>query len=363
MGVEVVAPYPGGYHPGKDGQRLGGSLTEVMQAKYDKMGVDYRLNTKATEILMDENGAVSGLVVTAPNGTDYTISTKNVILATGGFFGSDEATKKYIPELAGNGTDESIGADGSGIELAEKVGGVPTLMEKGVCNAVSVFYNGVSRDLEGVVGGGGIAVNSKGERYVNEDSNFADFTAPTLKQDAVFVVMDQTVMDSLKDNPILSTEEIYVKADTIEELAKELGIDEAGLKATVEKYAEFVEAGEDTDFGKESLYSNLTSAPFYGVKTKLENHTCYGGIKVNNDAQVLKEDGSVIPGLFAAGEVALFKTAGRAPFPECIEMGKTAVIVAIESFGTIQEEPAEEEAEAVEGESSAEEVASSEKAE
>ncbi len=95
------------------------------------------------------------------------------------------------------------------------------------------------------------------------------------------------------------------KADTIEELAEKINIDPAVLKATVDRYNELCEKGEDEDFGKDAeLMVPIVEAPFYAVRSYCVTRGIAGGIKTNTAAEVLKEDGSTIPGLFASGAIA-----------------------------------------------------------
>jgi len=88
-----------------------------------------------------------------------------------------------------------------------------------------------------------------------------------------------------------------IQADTIEELATQLGLDPAALTATVEAYNN----GEDK-FGRTSM-GKVTVAPFYGVEVQPSSHYTMGGLAFNKDAQILDTEGNPIPGLYGAGEV------------------------------------------------------------
>ena len=103
----------------------------------------------------------------------------------------------------------------------------------------------------------------------------------------------------------------FTEADTLEALAEKLGIDGAQLTATVERYREAVDKGEDPDFGrKDSLFSKIYTAPFYGVLISPANQTTNGGINIDPVCRVLDEAGNPIPGLYAAGEVTNHKGHG-----------------------------------------------------
>ena len=96
---------------------------------------------------------------------------------------------------------------------------------------------------------------------------------------------------------------IIYKADTLEDLAKQIGCPSEALKTSVEKYNSYVDAGEDPDFGKNVFGTKIETAPFYAVIEKPSVHHTMGGLTINTDAEVLNEDGTAIKGLYAAGEV------------------------------------------------------------
>ena len=95
------------------------------------------------------------------------------------------------------------------------------------------------------------------------------------------------------------------KADTLEELAKQMNIDPAALRSTVERYNELCAQGEDTDLGKKAeLLLPVKNGPFYGVKNHIVLYSVLGGVKTNNNMQVLDAQGNPIAGLYAAGDMA-----------------------------------------------------------
>ena len=93
------------------------------------------------------------------------------------------------------------------------------------------------------------------------------------------------------------------RADTIEDLAKQIGIDPAVLKQTNDAFNKAVEAGKDNEFGRSLFGQKMDKAPFYASPRMPTVHHTMGGIEINLDTQVLDKNGNVIPGLYAAGEV------------------------------------------------------------
>lgn len=122
--------------------------------------------------------------------------------------------------------------------------------------------------------------------------------------------MDQAAMDARYDVSGLyipgTYENLFTKADTLEELAEKMGIDARQLVATVEEYNASVEKGVDEAFGREKALSKLETAPFYAASGKPSNHICAGGILTDGKAQVLDADNNPIEGLYAAAKPSIW---------------------------------------------------------
>ena len=319
-----------GSHYAVDGTRIGPKLVEVMRNVMDTRGIDYRLNTRAEEILM-EKGAVAGLRVKAPNGTEYTIHTPNVILCTGGYNASQEMLAEYNPPFVGTLTDACKGADGSGMKMAEACGGVLAYMDQTNYHGFATTWRGASRSLVTIQYMGAIAVNEQAKRFINERAAYEVVAFAVLDQDEVFCIADQAIMDipSVKADVGLSANmELYTVADTVEELAEKLGLDPEALAETISTYGEYVRNGEDLEFGKGAAFltSDFSTGPYYAVKVSPELHTNFGGIVTDADTHVLNSDGGIIPGLFAAGECAS-SPLQRNNNTLCVEMGRVAAQV------------------------------------
>ncbi|NLJ58622.1 MAG: FAD-dependent oxidoreductase, partial [Tissierellia bacterium] len=255
LGVEFGPVNLEWQHYGPDGARVGPYAMSAFQKALDERDIDYRLNTRATKIIM-EDGAVKGITVISPNDIEYNIYADAVILATGGFFANQEMVEKYDPEHAQFPTDVCIGADGSGMLMAEEVGAVLKYMDQANYHGIAAFWNGASRSLSLPAGNGAIAVNKDGQRYANEAGAYELLTEGTMAQEnsTVYTIMDQTIMDLdviKNDHGLSNIIEMYEVADTVEELAEKLGIDPEGLRTTIDNYGSYVRNGEDLEFGKD----------------------------------------------------------------------------------------------------------------
>lgn len=104
-----------------------------------------------------------------------------------------------------------------------------------------------------------------------------------------------------------STVPYFAKADTLEELAEKVNVDASGLVQTVERYNSFVANGNDEDFGRDAQYMNeeiASEGPYYIVEQLPRYATTLGGLKIDENLNVINTDGQVIEGLYAAGDVA-----------------------------------------------------------
>ena len=336
MGVEFGPVNLGWQHYGPGGARVGPFAIRAMHDQLDQRKIDYRLYTRATEIIMDDGVAV-GIKVVSPNKQEYSIYANAVILATGGYFANQEMVEKYDPEHAMFLTDVCIGADGSGMLMAEKIGAVLDYMGESNYHGLATVWGGGSRSLTLPAGNGCIAVNAEGKRYVNEAGPYELLTKGTMEQDEAFCIMDQTLMnlDVIKaDTGLSNIVEMYEVADTVEELAQKLGIDPAGLKATIEKYGQDVRDGKDTEFGKDPQFmrGDFSTPPYYGVKSTVENHTNHGGIVVDIENKVLDANEGIIKGLYAIGECSASHIQGFYTYQDCIHNGRVVAQVIAEEL-------------------------------
>ncbi len=290
-------------HAPEDGSGVGEYLVAAFTKELEKQGIEVYLDTKATEIIMEDGKAVG--VKAESEDTDYTVRAKAVVLATGGFGANEEMYTSYRPDLKGSVTTNAPGATGDGIVMAEKVGAAFVDMDQ-IQLHPTVEQNTSMLITESVRGDGAILVNQSGERFTNELLTRDVVSAAELEQEGsyAYVIFDQNLRDGLK------AIEKYVKAGivqegaTIEELAEKIDVDPAVLKQTLDTWNASVAAGKDEAFGRESgMDHDLSKAPYYAIKVAPGIHHTMGGVKIDTSTEVLDESGNVIDGLFAAGEV------------------------------------------------------------
>lgn len=219
-----------------------------------KNGGTVLLNTDAKELIV-EDGAVTGVKCEKEDGSTLTIHAANTIITTGGFGANGAMVKEY------NTYWPAIPEDIKTTNVASAITGQ---LADGLL-VPSQYY---------------MFVNQEGERFVNEYSERDKLASAALSQtDGVFYhIADQNMIPTLQNK---ATQEqvdamvekgIIYKADTLEDLAKQIGCPSEALKTSVEKYNSYVDAGEDPDFGKNVFGTKIETAPFYAVIEKPSVH-------------------------------------------------------------------------------------------
>ena len=283
---------------------VGSYMIPLLQENCDKAGVQTLLNTTATEILTDANGAAVGVKATGASGETVTVNAKAVVLATGGFGANLDMVTKYKPELKGFMTTNAAGAQGQGIEMATAIGADTVDMDQ-IQIHPTVEANTAALITEGLRGDGAILVNAEGKRFFDEVSTRDKVSAAEIAQPGSYsyLIVDQAMADASNVIQGYIKKGFTTQGETYEELAKALSMDEAAFAETMNTWNGYVEAKNDPDFGRTSFANPLNTAPYYAIKVTAGVHHTMGGLKINPAAEVLTEDGSAIAGLFAAGEV------------------------------------------------------------
>ena len=283
---------------------VGSYMIPRLESKCKELGVDVMLNTTATKILTDANGAAVGIEATGKNGNTVTVNAKAVILATGGFGANLDMVVQYKPDLKGFMTTNAAGAQGQGIDMAVAIGAGTVDMDQ-IQIHPTVEANTAALITEGLRGDGAILVNAEGKRFTDEVGTRDVVSAAEIAQTGSYswLVIDQAMVDASSVIQGYITKGYTVTGSTYAELADAMGVDADAFTATMEKWNACVEAGKDEEFGRTSFANPLNTAPYYAIKVTAGIHHTMGGLTINSDTQVLAGDGTVIDGLYAAGEV------------------------------------------------------------
>lgn len=295
----------------------GGAYFRVLEDGARNAGAEVMEETEAKELVLDSKKQVVG-VKAVKGGTEMFIKArKAVILTTGGFTRSEELLRAYneqafycqplgAPNLTGDGLKMAF-ALGAAASNIDEVLGVPGLTLPGKIAATYAFWTFGTAPA--------ILVNTRGERFVDEFGFYDWKNTELLKQPGryAYSVFDATARDAAPGMIVAGfsedleqevTDGIVLKADTLAELAEKMGVQAARFEAAIARYNEDCKAGSDTNFGRAMLLSPIETAPFYAFKTFPTMFDTMGGLKINENAQVVDVWGNVISRLYAAGNVA-----------------------------------------------------------
>ena len=293
----------------------GGPITVGLTKSAVNKGVEILYNTAGYELITDGDKVVG---VKAKNGeTEITINAKAVILATGGFTHDSERMSKAQTDAGLDVcviTTAGVGATGDGIKMARAVG-AETSYAPGASYTYVSFTCGA-----GIYEEAGLILSADGRRVCNEYAYQYDWTSHLVdnKSSYAWYVTDKDDPNQLVQYGM--TLDSTIKADTVEELAAAMGVDEATLKETIETYNGYCRKGVDEEFGKPAQFLNELTDTLYAIRWDRSMSFTFGGIKTNAESEVLKTDGTVIPGLYAAGETAFYSLLGTDPtisYPSC----------------------------------------------
>ncbi|MBV6757221.1 FAD-binding protein [Rhodococcus opacus] len=310
----------------------GRALVARMRMVLKDAGVPLWLKTSMTELIVDGTGAVVGVLAERDGQAVRIGARRGVLLATGGFDHNQDMRAKYLPR---HGVpDVSAGArenTGDGIVAGQKLGAAVGLMDDAwwmpsVLHPMGAVIPLVSERCIPP----SVIVNGRGERFTNESSPYVNFVHDQLDGGHVpaWFVMDNKAKSRYPFAQVLPgvpfphgfyDSGVVHKADTLRDLAEKIGVKADTLVATVDRFNGFARTGTDEDFGRgDSAYDRyygdptmtnpcldeITQGPFYAIRCEAGDLGTKGGLVTDADARVLREDGSVIDGLYATGNTS-----------------------------------------------------------
>lgn len=307
------------FHITKDGSAPGPHIVRALSKKMADDNINYRLNSQVVDLLM-KDGKVVGATVKTGAGS-YKVNAKAVVMATGGFSASHELVKKWAPEWVGRPTTGAVSLTGDGILMAQKVGAQTVAMQEIKANYLChplTARDGVSLTA---ITPYNILINHEGKRFVDEGHASINFKSRAMMKQTgheAYAIVDQTAMDNLKLMRNYAAAGYFVKANTVEELASKLKVDQKAFIKTMKDYMAACQAGKDPEFNRRIQYP-IAKAPFYAALVTPSMQSTYGGIKTDEKAQAMNADNKPIAGLYAAGA-----TSGHEAYAN--EVGFAAII-------------------------------------
>lgn len=291
----------------------GETLVWTLQKAYEDLGGEIRLETTATDLIVDENGAVAGVHAATLTG-DLTVNAKYTVICTGSAGRNADVLAKYMPSMAdGEVRVLSMGSNGSGIQMMADIGAdvYPgwVAATAGVLSVDPMSQLTNNSHNINVAKTSELMVDYLGVRRCAEftERNNTYYYQTVGVEDSVYCILDQGLVDQLElqesmDQGLEQYPNRFFQADTLEELAELAGLPADTLAETVETYNGYCETGVDEAFGKkaEDLIA-IDEAPYYCVRYSITGKDIAGGVVSNTKCQVLDTEGNVIEGLYACG--------------------------------------------------------------
>lgn len=320
---------------GKHWVGSGAALQGRMLHQALKAGVDMRASARVERLLTDENGRVAG-VLAKIDGKQRTIAARfGVLINAGGFSHNQAMRDKYQPGTSVEWTATCPGDTGEMVQEMIRIGAAIAQMEEMVGNPVALpplLPDRIALVVSEIAKPHSLVIDQSGERYTNETQSYMSFcqdmltrnkTVPTVPSWLIFdsqymakYMVAGTLPGAAK--PQVWYDRGWLKtASSAGELAQQLGIDPAKLNATVERFNGFARNGKDEDFNRggrafdrflgdrtqtpSPAMGPVEKAPFYAYQFYPGDVGTYGGVITDVHARVVREDGTVIPGLYATG--------------------------------------------------------------
>jgi 3-oxosteroid 1-dehydrogenase len=336
VAAECVSRYLAATARGEKPLTMGQSLAAGLRAGLLDANVPVWLNTPFLDLRFDTAGRVNGVVVQKDGVSTLITATRGVILGSGGFEHNLALRNEFQQQPIG--VDWTVGAKentGDGISAGRRAGSALDLMDDAWWGPAiplpeEPYFCLAERTLPG-----SLLVNAAGQRFVNEAAPYSDVVHVMYEKNVIspdipaWLIFDQNYRNRYLFKDVLAglpfpnewfTGGAAFKAWTVEDLGRKIGVSATALRATVNRFNGFAATGKDLDFGRgNSVYDHyytdpavlpnsclaaLWLAPFYAFKIVPGDLGTKGGMRTDAKARVLRPDGSVIPGLYAAGNAS-----------------------------------------------------------
>jgi fumarate reductase flavoprotein subunit len=336
------------YHiPAGHGVKLAKTLTK----RCIELGVKILCNTKATKLLMDEQGRVTGVRAKTKD-SEIGLDAKAVIIATGGYSGNKDLLRKHYPHYTDSLRLYGLPNTGDGLQMAKEAGagteGLGTVLIMGPLFEGSLYVHAVA--VEPNV----IWVNSRGERFMNEAYDVSSETANALNRQPgkiSYTLFDESIKQGFVDKGLIRGADSHYPVTTRmtdldehlrkevrsgnaaisrswEEIAAWIGADYEMLNDTINRYNGYCAGHQDEMCYKDRRFLEvLQTPPFYALRCCQAFHGTIGGIRINHRMEVLDTHDHPIPGLFAMGN----DTGGWVSDTYCFVLTGTALAFALNS--------------------------------
>jgi 3-oxo-5alpha-steroid 4-dehydrogenase len=300
--AQQAKPCPRGHNLYVEGDNGGPLFMKIVTENVNKREVTVEYETRALTLIVDDAGAVVGLVVRQNQQELNVRARKGVILCAGGFVMNEEMIRKYAPMLtAGTTPIGNPGDTGTGIMMGISVGGAAINMHEGF---ISLPYYPPASMTRGIV------INDQSQRFINEDVYHGRLGAFALRQQSsrIYFILTVAQYGDYERSSYLGAK-VAATGETVQELEEELGLRAGTLQQTIKLYNEDCVNGEDTQCHKAAEWLEPLEAPLVALditpgRGAFVPYFTLGGLDTLPTGEVVDPQRQVIPGLYAAGRTA-----------------------------------------------------------
>ena len=288
--------------------RTGADLEQALLAAVERAGIDLIAGASVEDLFVDETGCVKGVRFRRREGALEVLGCKALVLACSGFAGDANMVRLYIPEIADAECCGHLSNTGDAVKWGLDLGAA--LADMGAYQGHGSVAHPHSLPLTwAVITKGGILVNAEGQRFSNEMRGYSEHGAEVAAQPGhvawdIYNSQGHEAAMQFHDYRSIHALGAVKTASSLDELAHLTGLPLSGLQAEFDAIAQLARSGEPDRFGRRFNEVPPLQAPYYAVKVNGALFHTQGGLMVDQDARVLRENGEPLPNLLAGGGAA-----------------------------------------------------------
>jgi len=288
--------------------RSGGELIDRLREAAANAGVDILCDAHVTALFAGPGGAIAGVEVARPDGSRERIGCSMLILACNGYGGNKDLVRRYIPELGTALYFGHEGNQGDALLWGQALGGAARHLSGHQGHGSVAQPHGILITWATITEGG-VQVNLHGERFSDESHGYSEQAAVVLRQPEglAWTVFDERIAGIARQFEDFRQAEALgaiLMAETVEDLARQMDVPAGALAATLQDVEDRKRKGETDRFGRNFAGSPSLRSPYHAVRVTGALFHTQGGLVIDHNARVLREDGMPLPNLHAVGGAA-----------------------------------------------------------
>jgi fumarate reductase flavoprotein subunit len=288
--------------------RSGAELVDRLREAAARAGVEFLCDACVTSLFAEPDGRIAGVEVERPDGSKERIGCVTLILACNGYGGNKDLVQRHIPELGNALYFGHEGNQGDALLWGQALGAATRHLSGHQGHGSVAHPHGILITWATITEGG-VQVNLRGERFADESHGYSEQAAVVLRQReglawTIFDARIAGIARQFEDFRQAEALDAILTAETVEDLARQTSLPVDSLKATFEEVDELKQAGGLDRFGRNFAGAPPLQPPYHAVRVTGALFHTQGGLVIDGDARVMREDGTALPNLFAVGGAA-----------------------------------------------------------